>query len=162
MIFISKNRNLTAVLALSAILLTGCAMGRKTVFYHLNPEGKIDQKTLERLLWENELGANQNVSSSIILTTDMASVHLVQVRTQEEPHLHQYHDSVAFMESGTGRLFLGDQSIPVKAGSVVFVPYGTPHYFVNTGPEPAVIIAVFSPPYDGKDRVPVTIKSHKW
>lgn len=143
---------------IGTLFITGCATAPRTVFYQLNAADKVDQKTLDRLLWENALDPNQNMSNSVILTSDMASYHLVQVRTQEEPHKHEYHDSVAFVQSGTGVMFLKDQPFKVGPGAVIFIEHGTPHYFVNTGPEPAVIIAVFSPPYDGKDRIPVTPK----
>jgi hypothetical protein len=29
------------------------------------------------------------------------------------------------------------------------------HYFVNTAAEPAVAFVIFSPPFDGKDTVPI-------
>jgi mannose-6-phosphate isomerase-like protein (cupin superfamily) len=40
-------------------------------------------------------------------------------------------------------------------GSVVFVPRGVAHAFTNAGPEPAVSYVVYSPPFDGTDRVQV-------
>jgi mannose-6-phosphate isomerase-like protein (cupin superfamily) len=88
----------------------------------------------------------------------MATYHLVQIRTQEKPHRHDYHDLVAFIQSGVGMMFLGEKSFRVGPGSVVFIPHGTPHYFVNTGPTPAVAVTVFSPAYDGRDFVPIKEK----
>jgi mannose-6-phosphate isomerase-like protein (cupin superfamily) len=35
------------------------------------------------------------------------------------------------------------------------VPRGTVHAFRNTGKEPAVSYAIYTPPFDGKDREPV-------
>jgi quercetin dioxygenase-like cupin family protein len=82
-------------------------------------------------------------------------VHLIQIRGAEKPHRHLYHDAVVFLESGQGTLYLGKNVLKLQAGSVIFIEHGTPHYFVNQGPEPAVAVAVFSPPYDGQDLIEV-------
>ena len=46
--------------------------------------------------------------------------------------------------------FVGE-SRPLAPGDVVAIPRGTIHWFVNQGPEPAVAVACFTPPYDGHD-----------
>jgi len=40
-------------------------------------------------------------------------------------------------------------------GDIVHIPRGAPHYFVNTAAEPTVAFVIFSPPFDGKDNIPV-------
>jgi quercetin dioxygenase-like cupin family protein len=43
----------------------------------------------------------------------------------------------------------------LAAGDVVFIPRDTVHYFTNASPYPAIALVVFTPPFDGKDTVPV-------
>jgi mannose-6-phosphate isomerase-like protein (cupin superfamily) len=52
---------------------------------------------------------------------------------------------------------MGQSRFDLTAGDVFFIPRNTPHYFVNTSPEPAAAFVVFSPPFDGKDTVPVKL-----
>ena len=140
-----------AVLALAS----GCAVDAKRVFIEQNAVGRIDEETLDLMLFEHQLGPNDNMSSTIIRKYENSSVHLVQIRGSEKPHRHDYHDSVVFFEAGQGILHLGKNVVHVQKGCTVFIEHGTPHYFVNEGPDPAVAIVVFSPPYDGQDNVPV-------
>ncbi len=135
--------------------LSACTQERRVFLYQLNRAGKIEQKSLERTLWENALPEGQELKSSRILDGDFASYHVIQVRTQEKPHRHDFHDLAVFVQSGSGILFSGKDSTAVSEGSMVFIPHGTAHYFVNTGPVPAVAVAVFSPPFNGDDVIPV-------
>lgn len=139
----------------AALVLAGCTLQPKRVFYQQNAVGGIDWKSLDLYLFENQLPSDQNMSNTVIRTYENSSVHLIQIRGSEKPHRHLYHDSVVFFERGQGTLHLGKNALKVKEGAVVFIEHGQPHYFVNEGPEPMVAIVVFSPPYDGKDNVPV-------
>ena len=144
-------KNLRA--ALLCVFLGGCASVPSPVFYSLNQLEHLTSKTLDRMVWENELSQEEPLSSTVILKSDEASYHLIQVRGAEKKHMHEYHDLAVFVQSGTGTMFLGKEKFNVRGGAVIFVPHGIPHYFVNTGPQPAVAVSVFSPPFDGKDIV---------
>lgn len=134
-------------------VLAGCA-SRRVVFHHITPLGKLEQKSLDQMLWEHTVDPGKDVDSERIVVSESASYHLIRVQGSEKPHVHETHDLAVFVLAGTGVLFLGDGSVRVGEGSVIFIPQGKRHYFVNTGPTPAVAVAVFSPPYDGKDEVP--------
>lgn len=116
---------------------------------------------MERLLWENTMASDQDILSTTILRGDLASYHLIQISGSEKPHRHDFHDLVIFVQSGYGTMFFEKESIKIKGGTVIFIPHGTPHYFVNTSPSPTTAIAVFSPSYDGKDDVPVELRPAK-
>ena len=92
--------------------------------------------------------------------TVSASYHVIQVRTQERPHVHQEHDALVTLLEGRGELHLGDRVLALRCGDTVAVPRGTAHWFRNTSRHPAVAFATFSPPYDGKDMVPVEPTTH--
>ncbi len=132
-------------------LLPACATPGGVVFYQYNPLEGIKNKTLDRLKWENAIGPDEKISKTLILQTDFSSAHLIQIRGSEKRHVHEFHDFTVFIQSGSGRMYLGKGSFPVGPGSIIFIPHGVEHYFVNAGNEPAVAIAIFSPAYDEKD-----------
>lgn len=80
------------------------------------------------------------------------SLHWVRARGAEKPHTHDTHDLVVVLLSGSVRAHLGDQIIEARAGDTLNIPKGLPHWVENTGEEPSLSLAVFSPPFDGKDR----------
>jgi mannose-6-phosphate isomerase-like protein (cupin superfamily) len=82
-----------------------------------------------------------------------ASHHAVAIRGAETPHRHDRHDLLVVMLRGHGRMRMGDELRPVGEGSILWVPRGAVHAFHNEAPEPAIAIAVYTPPFDGKDRV---------
>jgi mannose-6-phosphate isomerase-like protein (cupin superfamily) len=81
------------------------------------------------------------------------SQHLVAIRKAETPHRHDQHDILVVMLRGYGRMRIGAEERPVGEGSVLYVPRGAVHAFRNQSPEPAVAFAVYTPAFDGKDRV---------
>lgn len=52
-------------------------------------------------------------------------------------------DEIVFVDDGEGSYTLGDDVTPVGAGTVVFIPAGTPHGTRNDGERPLSIHAVF-------------------
>jgi mannose-6-phosphate isomerase-like protein (cupin superfamily) len=83
------------------------------------------------------------------------SHHLVWIREREVPHRHDRHDLVVVMLRGHGAMRLGAEERAVGEGSILYVPRGTVHAFRNAAPEPAAAYAVYTPAFDGTDRVPV-------
>ena len=83
------------------------------------------------------------------------SHHLVAIRTAETPHRHDRHDLLVVMQRGHGTMRIGERTLPVGERSILYVPRGTVHAFANAGSEPALAYAVYTPPFDGKDRVEV-------
>ncbi len=83
------------------------------------------------------------------------SHHAVWIVDREIPHRHDRHDLVVVMLRGQGTMRLGDEERTIGAGSILYVPRGTPHAFRNTSGAPALAYAVYAPAFDGTDRVPV-------
>jgi mannose-6-phosphate isomerase-like protein (cupin superfamily) len=83
------------------------------------------------------------------------SHHLVAIRTAETPHRHDHHDLLVVMQRGHGTMRIGDETLPVGEHSILYVPRGTAHAFANTSAEPAISYVVYTPPFDGVDRVEV-------
>lgn len=82
-----------------------------------------------------------------------ASHHVVAIRTAETPHRHDRHDLLVVMVRGHGTWRVGDETLPVGEGSILAIPRGTVHAFANESGESAIAYAVYSPAFDGVDRV---------
>ncbi|MFI5396230.1 MAG: cupin domain-containing protein [Candidatus Binatia bacterium] len=141
-------------LAIAGILwtITGCA----AVPHLILPNGQVANRTaVSAMLAAHPLPPGDNISASLLGRTASLSYHLIQIRDREPPHLHAAHDLAVTVLRGTGRLYVAGEPHDMRTGDVAVIAHGTPHYFVNSGSEPAVAFAVFAPPYDGKDQVPM-------
>lgn len=83
------------------------------------------------------------------------SHHLAAIRGTETAHRHDRHDQIVVIARGHGTLRIGERTLPVGEGSIAYVPRGQVHAFANQGGAPAVSYLVYTPPFDGKDRVEV-------
>jgi len=87
--------------------------------------------------------------------TAETSVSLIRLAGTEQPHIHKDHDLVVVLLAGSARLHLGERIIDVRPGDVMEIPRGTVHWAENTGADASEVYAIFSPPYDGRDNLPV-------
>jgi mannose-6-phosphate isomerase-like protein (cupin superfamily) len=118
------------------------------------PDGRITTP-VAALLEMPRLADYQDFRIVEIARDSRSSHHVVAIRTGEAPHRHDRHDLLVVMLRGHGFMRLGDEERPVGEGSILYVPRGTPHAFRNASAEPAVAYAVYHPPHDPTDRVPV-------
>jgi len=81
------------------------------------------------------------------------SHHLVAIRTAEVPHRHDRHDLLVVIARGHGTMLISNTTLPVGERSILYVPRGTVHAFTNRSDAPAVAYVVYTPPFDGTDRV---------
>jgi quercetin dioxygenase-like cupin family protein len=135
------------------LFLFGCASSPR-IFFQYGIE--FGQPQLAKVLAENPLGASENIKLTTLGYGESASYHIVQIRDREVPHRHQAHDGTVVMMKGRGYLIIENRRIDLAAGDVVHIARGAAHYYVNTASEPTVAFVIFSPPFDGKDNVPVT------
>ncbi len=118
------------------------------------PEGRRTWPVSE-LLVAAALPPGQDLSVRELFRDAASSHHVVTIADRETPHRHDVHDLVVVILRGEGRMRMGDEERPVGEGSVLYVPRGTVHAFRNTSEGPAVAYAVYTPAFDGKDRVGV-------
>src|SRR5436309_1601925 len=97
----SRDRALFFAISLGTVLtLCGCATSSNQV---LTWDGdKISNQELTEVLRQNPLAPKQNIRITLLRQTERASVHVVQVRTAEIPHIHQTHDLSVFVVRGYG------------------------------------------------------------
>ena len=133
-----------------ALAASGCtAAAPRTLVLSHGPE------TATALMAAHPPEAGRNVTPYFLEESRHTSRHLIWIRDRETPHFHANHDLVVVLLEGRGTLWLHGQEIPMTVGDVAVIPAGAPHYFVNTGDKPAAAFAVYSPPSDGGDVVPV-------
>ncbi|MBI1998341.1 MAG: cupin domain-containing protein [Deltaproteobacteria bacterium] len=133
-------------------LLTACAPVPR---FYLQYGSDFKQSDLEKMLAENPLPPGENIKVITLGQGPAASHHVVQIRDRETPHVHKTHDATVIMLKGQGYLMIEQRRIDLTVGDVVYIPRGAAHYFTNTAREPTVAFATYSPPFDGKDIVPV-------
>ena len=88
----------------------------------------------------------------VLLTTELSQLVVMSIQPGEDigEETHDGIDQILSIVSGAGAAIIEGVTSPVKAGSVVVVPAGTRHNFVNTGKEPLKLYTVYAPP-DHKD-----------
>ena len=148
-------------LALAALLLFGCA--RPAPPPDTGAEAVLDalygseRRTvaLDALAEDDGLAPGEAFKVVELGRDAHTSHHLVWIRDREVPHRHDRHDLVVVMLRGHGAMRLGAEERAVGEGSILYVPRGTVHAFRNASPEPAAAYAVYTPAFDGTDRIPV-------
>jgi mannose-6-phosphate isomerase-like protein (cupin superfamily) len=66
-------------------------------------------------------------------------------------HLHRASEEIYLFTAGAGRMRLGADEGPVRAGDTVVIAPGTPHKLWNPGPEPLVLLCCCAPAYSDAD-----------
>jgi mannose-6-phosphate isomerase-like protein (cupin superfamily) len=61
-------------------------------------------------------------------------------------HSHPNGEEVIYIIAGTGRVLVGDDVSPVRAGTAVLFPQGVVHMLHNTGTEEMKVVCFFAPP----------------
>lgn len=69
---------------------------------------------------------------------------------------HRHVRQSFFFVSGSGVAMIDDQQLAVRSGSIVIVPPGTTHNFVNTGKRPLRLYTTYEPPNHIDGRVQAT------
>ena len=135
-----------------ALVAVGCSSSPR---FYLQYGSRLTRSELDRILAENPLPVTENIKVTTLGQAAQVSHHIVQIRDRETPHIHKEHDVTVILSKGKGYLMLGKERVDLAEGDVLFIPRGVVHYFINTSTEPSVAFAIFSPPFDGKDAIPL-------
>ncbi len=76
---------------------------------------------------------------------------VVPAGTATQLHRHRRSEELYHVTAGEGRMTLGAETFPVKAGDTVCIPPGTPHKIVNTGAGDLKILCCCAPAYSHDD-----------
>ncbi len=107
----------------------------------------------EALDKERMTDTNQAFKITTLLTGPGVTLNLAQLNKVVKNHYHKDHDEVVYVVRGNGLVTIAGKDYRVSPGWAYLVPRGTFHRFVNLGPDATVVLSVFSPAFDGKDRI---------
>ena len=82
-----------------------------------------------------------------IKTEAHSQLVLMSIEPGDEIGEETHHvDQILVFLAGSGQAVLNGEKSAVKANSLVIVPAGTRHNFINTGKEPLKLYTVYAPP----------------
>lgn len=93
-----------------------------------------------------------------ILTNEHSQIVLMSIEPGDEigEETHEV-DQVLVFVKGKGKAVLDGESRPIRKSSLVAVPAGTLHNFINTGDKPLKLFTIYSPP----EEAPGTVHRNK-
>lgn len=100
-----------------------------------------------------EPSSYENIHIQKLFSDKNASSFLIFVKKEVKLHKHLHHSETIYIMEGSGRMILGNQTIDVKKGDLIFVPENTAHSVLVTSDIPLKVISNQAPEFDGKDRV---------
>jgi len=109
---------------------------------------------IEALVERAKLAPGEDVRVEQLASDANTSHHLVTLRDREPLHRHDRHAITVFLLRGHGRMHIAGAERPLGERSVLYVGRGVVHAFINeTSDSPAVAYVIYSPPYNGGDRI---------
>jgi mannose-6-phosphate isomerase-like protein (cupin superfamily) len=111
---------------------------------------------VDEILKDNPMKAGAKAQMIPIAQDDTMSLFVI--RSIEgfilKPHFHKTHDETIYIIRGTGQMFINNQWVDIKPGSLQFNPMGMGkvHAIKHTGNEPLVTISIFTPALKEPDR----------
>jgi quercetin dioxygenase-like cupin family protein len=97
----------------------------------------------------------ENVLVRRLFSNEEASGFVIWVKQEVPLHKHLNHSETVSILGGRGRMRLGEETITVRRGDIIFIPKGTPHS-VKVESKTLKVLSVQAPMFDGTDRVPLT------
>ncbi len=146
------------VALLLVALLTGCASQTEPPSYYHPEFTRENAVSLLEKVGEMEKQDFDNVRLETLARNKLSSHHLVVVRKAEPLHYHARHDGWAVVLKGSGTFLLGDRMFEIHPGSSFYIPRGVHHRAIREGKEALAAFVIFTPPFDGKDTIPVEKK----
>jgi mannose-6-phosphate isomerase-like protein (cupin superfamily) len=80
------------------------------------------------------------------------SSHLIRLMGRETPHYHDSHDLSIKVLAGESVVHLADKNVRLTVGDELVVPRGILHWAENTQSEANIVLVLFNPGFDGKDK----------
>ena len=95
----------------------------------------------------------ENIYLCKLYSDSLVSSFVIFIKKEVKAHRHITHSEHVYILDGEGEMRVGDKTMKVKKGDMVFIPKGTVHSLKVTSSNPIKAISVQAPMYDGKDRV---------
>jgi len=97
--------------------------------------------------------ATENIYSRPLAHDSLVSSFIIHIKKEVRKHKHETHAEHVYILEGEGEMLLGEKTIRVRKGDLVFIPKGMPHAVKVTSRKPMKVLSVQAPYFDGKDRV---------
>lgn len=95
----------------------------------------------------------ENIYSKPISSDSLSSSFIIFIKKEVKKHKHAFHTEHVYILEGEGEMVLGEKTIKVKKGDIIFIPKNTPHSLKVTSIIPVKVLSIQSPYFDGKDRI---------
>jgi quercetin dioxygenase-like cupin family protein len=112
----------------------------------MNAGRRIDHAQLPIIPSPSGLPSQHIVTSAIGATSLFLGQQWLQPGDRVLLHTHPVEEAVMFL-SGSGEATLGDEIVPIGAGTSLFFPAGLVHGFRNTGSDVLHVVIVFPVPH---------------
>lgn len=133
------------------VAVSGCGVAEELKHPSSFPRFYLSSyQDVDKIIKDNPLAEGENLKITDVAETKTSAVRLVQIRKDAEiaVHTHQNHDEVVYQVKGSGIAVLSGNQHPIKPGTLLLVPRGTPHSFVNNGGEDTIALSFFTPPLE--------------
>jgi hypothetical protein len=107
------------------------------------PSGPPVSLSIPDFLDRNFIGRDP-LKESILACNPLETVRLLQLRDGIAKHVHDRLDEIIYVVAGEGAIRMAEETSPVRAGSLVVVPYGTAHAFERRGKNPLIVVSTLS------------------
>jgi len=115
-------------------------------------DGEIDRKrVVSRFVDREEERADEKRTFRVLHQGELTQFVGIVEPCRAPDHSHPY-DEVGYILEGNGVAHIGDEHVPLQAGSCFYLPPGCVHCIENTGPGVMRIMGVFHPAGSPKQR----------
>lgn len=142
-IFGKNGKMIRGIFLLAGAIFGICAMVHGQTGFHKSAKGIQPDTTFENVLVRR------------LYSNEEASGFVIWIKQQVPLHKHLAHSETVTILSGKAMMRLGDQTMAVQKGDIIFIPKGTPHS-VTVSRGTLKVLSVQAPMFDGSDRVMVT------
>jgi mannose-6-phosphate isomerase-like protein (cupin superfamily) len=98
-------------------------------------------------------GKLATVEGRDIGSDSLSSGNVIWIKTELKAHKHLTHSEHVYVIDGEAEMRLGDKTVKIKNGDIIFIPKGTVHAVKVTSKRPLKVLSVQAPHSDGTDRV---------
>lgn len=105
------------------------------------PGGPSITVSIPEFVDRNFIGGREPFKESILACKALETVRLLQMREAVARHVHDSFDEVIYVVAGEGAVRIGEETVSVRAGSLVVVPHGSGHGFERRGKNPLIVMS---------------------
>lgn len=100
-------------------------------------------------------GDYENIHNQPLYADSLASSFLIWVKKEVKAHKHLFHSEHVYVLEGEGEMRVGNETIQIKPGDIIFIPKNTVHSLKVTSGKAIKALSIQAPRFDGTDRVMV-------